>query len=82
MATDNSITLNKRMTVSVATLLVVAPAMFSAVVWYSGINTRVEALEKNNDTLLSKIDALNNNLVTTNQNVVILQTRIDALLQQ
>lgn len=58
------------------------PIIVATVSWGTRVNAQVSELQSDNQTLSSKIDELNQNLTTTNQNVVELTTKINIYLDQ
>lgn len=74
--------IDKKTSISIGLLIVLMPIIVATVSWGTRVNAQVSELQSDNQTLSSKIDELNQNLTTTNQNVVELTTKINIYLDQ
>lgn len=78
----SDLTINKTTGISIGLILILAPAVF----WGISAWTRVQAQTERNTNditgIFGKLDELNSNLVETNGNIIGLNARLDALVNQ
>lgn len=69
------------LTISIGIMVTLCAFLFGIGAWASDVNARLLRNEQDIQSLGPKIERLNENLVTTNQNVVKLQVLIEQLMQ-
>lgn len=75
----SDISIDKKTGISLGLLIVLAPAIFFGIATWTKIQSQTDRNTTDIVTLTGKIDTLNDNLSTTNGNIIELNTKLDGL---